>query len=520
MLQFMRSVRWLLFWLLLPSAAARELSGYVQTLQSETEAARAARHLRVAARRVGPAIIVHRGAHSFAPENTLEACAAAMDYGADGCEVDIRRTSDGVLALFHDDMLDQLTNGFGEVSQLTYYELLSLKPRFIYGTANAQTRPPTFAALLALARQGAMLLHLDVKEPNLDDELASLLESADAWDHVVAVNTQNAAKLAQHPKLKLLRYKGPGLYENRRDVDPESVNAQLARPGEMIMVDDPRVAARELKRPAYAPIPLPSGLRAPVSASSGAPNVFSPFHHVTGLGQRINPNSIGELMKLLKSNESERTRLDGDEAFQRHRTARIVERAWAAQRLGELKPEAKFIADALQELVRHRSLHKDWRYHGLDGAMAARALGMLGAKQSVPALVKTFERVDPELQKVVDPRFAANPLAWTDFRTKMYLLPALGELKCAASKAFLLKYLALEEAAARELAPLQFEAATKALLQQALSPMELRALLKHRHSAVRGTAILELLDHPTPGRTAALKAEVPWAFALPSAAMR
>ena len=53
---------------------------------------------------MGTVVMVHRGAAAFAPENTLEAYAAALDYGADGCEVDLRRTADGVLVLFHDDM--------------------------------------------------------------------------------------------------------------------------------------------------------------------------------------------------------------------------------------------------------------------------------------------------------------------------------------------------------------------------------------------------------------------------------
>jgi glycerophosphoryl diester phosphodiesterase len=51
----------------------------------------------VAERRAGPAVIVHRGAWAFAPENSLAAYAAAMDYGADGREVDLRRTREDVL---------------------------------------------------------------------------------------------------------------------------------------------------------------------------------------------------------------------------------------------------------------------------------------------------------------------------------------------------------------------------------------------------------------------------------------
>src|SRR5438045_7874824 len=112
----------------------RSLNGYTGVVPLEPPAARQARHERVAARRAGPVIICHRGASDLAPENTLEGYTAAIDYGADGCEIDLRGTADGVLVLFHDDMLDRLTDGFGTLPQVTYSELLALPP------------PPLFAA--------------------------------------------------------------------------------------------------------------------------------------------------------------------------------------------------------------------------------------------------------------------------------------------------------------------------------------------------------------------------------------
>src|SRR5262245_23129920 len=65
------------------------VSGYIREVPPEPAKARETRHREVAARRAGTAVIIHRGASDFAPENTLEACAAAMDHGADGCEIDI-----------------------------------------------------------------------------------------------------------------------------------------------------------------------------------------------------------------------------------------------------------------------------------------------------------------------------------------------------------------------------------------------------------------------------------------------
>lgn len=47
-------------------------------------------------------VIGHRGASATHPENTLEAFRAAAEQGAHGIELDVRRTADDVLVVFHD----------------------------------------------------------------------------------------------------------------------------------------------------------------------------------------------------------------------------------------------------------------------------------------------------------------------------------------------------------------------------------------------------------------------------------
>jgi glycerophosphoryl diester phosphodiesterase len=47
-------------------------------------------------------VLGHRGASAAHPENTLGAYRAAREMGADGIELDVRRTLDGVLAIHHD----------------------------------------------------------------------------------------------------------------------------------------------------------------------------------------------------------------------------------------------------------------------------------------------------------------------------------------------------------------------------------------------------------------------------------
>jgi len=50
-------------------------------------------------------VIAHRGASTAFPENTEAAFAGAVAQGADGVELDVRRSADGRLALSHDDTL-------------------------------------------------------------------------------------------------------------------------------------------------------------------------------------------------------------------------------------------------------------------------------------------------------------------------------------------------------------------------------------------------------------------------------
>lgn len=51
-------------------------------------------------------VIAHRGASRWARENTVAAFRRAVELGADGIELDARRTADGVLVVHHDAAID------------------------------------------------------------------------------------------------------------------------------------------------------------------------------------------------------------------------------------------------------------------------------------------------------------------------------------------------------------------------------------------------------------------------------
>jgi hypothetical protein len=453
------------------------------------------RHAKVAERHKAVDVICHRGASEFAHENTLEAYRATFELGGDGNEIDIRATKDGVLVLFHDDMLDQLLEAYGDVSDYTWEELQRFRFRNP-GRFGAQCRIPTLAEVFDMHRQYGGLLHLDIKRPGLDRAIAELLTRMDMWDHVAYCNVDNAGIILRDPRLRLLRYKAPGLYEDRSEVFPDAIAAALKKPGDGVIVDDPRGVAVALGRK------LGKLSKEPVSPREVLPR-----------NEEAKLPSAAELIALLRKAD-DWDRVAETAADKAASGQRIRARAEAAEQLLATKASSREAFAALEERVRKRSLHKDWLYHGLDGAMALRSLILLRAPNAVETARFALWRDDPALDLVIDPRWK-NPRAWTDFRVKMVIWPALEKCPGPATEKLCRDYLALNDEDARKLGPPQFGEAAKALL--AVSPRTETALelMKHRLQVVRGQAILDCLAHAKESwARAALEKGAPHALAL------
>lgn len=71
-------------------------------------------------------VYAHRGASAYAPENTRIAFEKAIELNANGIELDLQKTKDGKIVIFHDDIIDYKSNGKGKVIDYTYQELLKL----------------------------------------------------------------------------------------------------------------------------------------------------------------------------------------------------------------------------------------------------------------------------------------------------------------------------------------------------------------------------------------------------------
>lgn len=110
----------------------------------------------------GPWVLGHRGASAHAPENTLAAFELAFREGADGIELDVTLSADGVPVVIHDDFLDRTTGGFGRVWEHGISELKSLDAGSWFGPAFRGEKIPTLAEALDLAR-GRGIVNVEIK---------------------------------------------------------------------------------------------------------------------------------------------------------------------------------------------------------------------------------------------------------------------------------------------------------------------------------------------------------------------
>jgi len=73
-----------------------------------------------------PAIIAHRGASAYAPENTLAAFKLALEQGADAVELDAKLSADGQVVVIHDQTVERTTPASGNVRDFSFVELRKL----------------------------------------------------------------------------------------------------------------------------------------------------------------------------------------------------------------------------------------------------------------------------------------------------------------------------------------------------------------------------------------------------------
>ncbi|WP_028708792.1 glycerophosphodiester phosphodiesterase [Propionicicella superfundia] len=128
----------------------------------------------------------HRGASGHAPENTLDAFAAAMKVGAAGIELDVHLSADGRVVVIHDDTLDRTCGVPGTVAAMAAADLVSTS------AANGMkafpdARIPLLDEVFDLVAGTSTIVNIELKgqQPELPDTVHRIVRDRGASDCVV-----------------------------------------------------------------------------------------------------------------------------------------------------------------------------------------------------------------------------------------------------------------------------------------------------------------------------------------------
>ena len=118
-----------------------------------------------------PLVFAHRGGSALAPENTIAAFDNGLALGADGLELDVHLSRDGVVVVHHDRLLDRTTTLRGPVAERTAEEL-------------QRASVPTLADVLARYRDPRIIIEMKVNHPALAAATIDVIRRSGAIDRV------------------------------------------------------------------------------------------------------------------------------------------------------------------------------------------------------------------------------------------------------------------------------------------------------------------------------------------------
>ncbi|WP_182914147.1 glycerophosphodiester phosphodiesterase family protein [Paenibacillus sp. 1011MAR3C5] len=153
-----------------------------------------------------PYIIGHRGMPSRSPENTIESNLMAYENGADYIENDMYVTSDDHLVIIHDSVLQNTTNGTGNVESFTLEEIKKLNANKPYPNGFPDVKVPTLEEQIELARDKGIMVYAEIKtaNPRAVDVLVELIEEQNAEDLINVMAFHSS-------QLRLFSEKLPGM---------------------------------------------------------------------------------------------------------------------------------------------------------------------------------------------------------------------------------------------------------------------------------------------------------------------
>jgi glycerophosphoryl diester phosphodiesterase len=129
-----------------------------------------------------PVVLAHRGASAYAPENTLASFYKAIELGAQGIETDLQKTKDGVIVLFHDNVLDKKSDRKGAVVDYTWAELREADVGSWFSPRYKGERLLTFEQFLTFFGRRDLLFDIELKSLFTESEVREIIRLIDEYD--------------------------------------------------------------------------------------------------------------------------------------------------------------------------------------------------------------------------------------------------------------------------------------------------------------------------------------------------
>lgn len=105
----------------------------------------------------------HRGYSTGAPENTIPAYIMSKQKGFTYVECDVSFTSDGVAVLLHDATIDRTSNGSGNISNMTYEQVLQYDFGSWLSSEYEGVKIPTFMEFIILCKRLGLHPYIELK---------------------------------------------------------------------------------------------------------------------------------------------------------------------------------------------------------------------------------------------------------------------------------------------------------------------------------------------------------------------
>ena len=137
--------------------------------------------------------INHRGANTYAPENTMSAFRISKELGFDMVECDVDFTIDNIPVVIHDSTVDRTSNGTGEVHSFTFEDIRKLDFGSWKSTAYSGEKIPSFDEFILGCRTLGLHPYIEIKERDyinleLVTTLVNIVHKYDMQDKVTWIS--------------------------------------------------------------------------------------------------------------------------------------------------------------------------------------------------------------------------------------------------------------------------------------------------------------------------------------------